>query len=220
MRLIIFDVDGTLVDSQNHIVEAQTYAFKAAGLAPPTRERMLSIVGLSLQEAFVVLTDGDAVAAEKLSDAYRGYWQRQNGIKPYDDILYPGAMDTIAALARAPDTMLGIATGKSMRGVLRLIEQCGWQNVFATTQTSDTHPSKPHPSMILRAMEETGVEPQHTWMIGDTTFDMSMAKSAKVHGIGVSWGYHPHEHLVEAGAEEVVHDFAGLLRRLDHARTT
>ena len=215
MRLIIFDVDGTLVDSQNFIVEAQKRAFLSLGMQPATRERALSIVGLSLDEAFTQLMDGDASKAPALSNAYRQAWQVMRHEPGYEDALYEGAKQAVEHLARQPNTMLGIATGKSVRGVQHLFDQCGWHDLFVTVQTSDHNPSKPAPDMILRALEETGVDPAATVMIGDTSFDMAMARSAGVNAIGVSWGYHPHEDLRAAGAKIIVDSFADLLHQLD-----
>jgi phosphoglycolate phosphatase len=215
MRLIIFDVDGTLVDSQNFIVEAQKRAFLSLGMQPATRERALSIVGLSLDEAFTHLMDGDASKAPALSNAYRQAWQVMRHEPGYEDALYDGAKQAVEHLARQPDTMLGIATGKSVRGVQHLFDQCGWHDLFVTVQTSDHNPSKPAPDMILRALEETGADPAATVMIGDTSFDMAMARSAGVNAIGVSWGYHPHEDLRKAGAKIIVDSFADLLHQLD-----
>jgi phosphoglycolate phosphatase len=215
MRLIIFDVDGTLVDSQNFIVEAQKRAFLSLGMQSATRERALSIVGLSLDEAFTQLMDGDASKAPALSNAYRQAWQVMRHEPGYEDALYEGAKQAVEHLARQPDTMLGIATGKSVRGVQHLFDQCGWHDLFVTVQTSDHNPSKPAPDMILRALEETGVDPAATVMIGDTSFDMAMARSAGVNAIGVSWGYHPHEDLRAAGAKIIVDSFADLLHQLD-----
>ncbi|NDA46955.1 MAG: HAD family hydrolase [Alphaproteobacteria bacterium] len=215
MRLIIFDVDGTLVDSQNFIVEAQKRAFLSLGMQPATRERALSIVGLSLDEAFTQLMDGDASKAPALSNAYRQAWQVMRHEPGYEDALYEGAKQAVEHLARQPNTMLGIATGKSVRGVQHLFDQCGWHDLFVTVQTSDHNPSKPAPDMILRALEETGIDPAATVMIGDTSFDMAMARSAGVNAIGVSWGYHPHEDLRAAGAKIIVDSFADLLHQLD-----
>ena len=107
--------------------------------------------------------------------------------------LYPGALETLQALHAVPEVLLGVATGKSRRGLDKLIEGHGLEGMFLTQQVADHHPSKPHPSMILQAMADVGVAAQDTVMIGDTSFDMEMAAAAGVHGIGVSWGYHDRE---------------------------
>ena len=114
--------------------------------------------------------------------------------------LFPGVAETIGRLAADPGIRLGIATGKSRRGVAHLVGRFAWDRVFATIQTADDAPSKPDPGMLLRAMAETGVAPDRTVMLGDTTFDMAMARAAGVRPIGVSWGYHPVPALTEAGA--------------------
>jgi phosphoglycolate phosphatase len=114
---------------------------------------------------------------------------------------------------------LGIATGKSRRGIAHLFDKQGWHRVFATIQTADDHPSKPAPDMVLKAMADTGIPADRTFMVGDTGFDMAMAKAAGAHGIGVAWGYHDHARLVAAGAERVVASFDELLAALATART-
>jgi phosphoglycolate phosphatase len=157
MKLVIFDVDGTLVDSQHFIVEAQTRAFAAHGLPAPSRAEMLSIVGLSLVQAFEQLVpDGPAAS---LAQAYRDAWSVMRLDPDYADEMYPGAVEAVNALAQRDDLLLGIATGKSLRGVHHLFDERGWHGRFATVQTSDGHPSKPHPAMVLKALAETGLAP-------------------------------------------------------------
>jgi phosphoglycolate phosphatase len=214
VKLIIFDVDGTLIDSQNLILEAQRQAFDRCNLPMPSREASLSIVGLSLVEAFKELVGPDA-PAEALAVAYREAWTVLRADPAYADPLYPGADAALRRLAARPDTALGIATGKTRRGVAHLIEANGWQGLFATVQTSDDHPSKPAPGMVLRALEETGVAPGEAAMVGDTAFDMAMGRAAGVTAIGCLWGYHPHARLIEAGAQHVAGDFSALLALLD-----
>jgi phosphoglycolate phosphatase len=209
MKLVIFDVDGTLVDSQDFIVEAQRRAFASLGLEPRPRAKALSVVGLSLIEAFDALTDG-AGPSEQLAQAYRAAWTDMLGDPSYETPLYPGAAECVSLLARRADMMLGMATGKSRRGVERLLARRCWQNHFASVQTADDHPSKPAPDMVLACMEETGVRRAGTVMIGDTSFDMAMARAAGVRALGVGWGYHSAEALMDAGAERVCADFAEL----------
>lgn len=214
MTLVLFDVDGTLVDSQDHIVEAQSRAFAALGIPAPPREKMLSIVGLSLDEAFRQLTGANGPVAA-MSEAYKAAWTALREAPGFTENLYPGAASALAALSKTRGVTLGIATGKSQRGVERLIETHGWAGLFATIQTADGHPSKPHPSMIERAMAETGASRAETVMIGDTTYDMDMAKAAGVRAIGVAWGYHAHTELTARGAERVVGSFTDLLDILE-----
>lgn len=203
MQLVVLDVDGTLVDSQVMIVAAQREAFAAVGLPAPTRARSLSIVGLSLNEAFTTLV-GASGPVEALAEAYRQAFGRLRADPECREALFPGVAETVAALAARSDVVLGIATGKSRRGVAHLVERHGWENVFATIQTADDAPSKPDPGMLLAAMAETGIGPADAMMVGDTTFDMEMARAAGIRPIGVSWGYHPVAALREAGAERVI----------------
>lgn len=113
------------------------------------------------------------------------------------------------------DTVLGIATGKSKRGVARLLQREGWHADFRTIQTADDHPSKPHPSMLLQAMIETDVKPEATVMVGDTSFDMEMALSARVGAVDVGWGYHAADRLAAAGAHAIVREGADLLSAIE-----
>jgi phosphoglycolate phosphatase len=121
----------------------------------------------------------------------------------------------VEGLADRANTVLGIATGKSVRGVRMVLGHHGLYEHFATVQTADTAPSKPHPGMILAAVRETGVAPRDAVMIGDTVFDIEMARAAGVAAIGVSWGYHPPAELRAAGADVVIEDFAQLRALLD-----
>jgi phosphoglycolate phosphatase len=214
MKLVLFDCDGTLADSQNAIAAAMDAAFTAEHLTPPGRAKTLSIVGLSLPEAITALAPAQPVAVRvRLAEAYRTAAQ---GIRlaHAEDPLFPGADATVRALAARDDVTLGVATGKSLRGVHRLLAHYKWDGFFATLQTADDNPSKPHPGMIERALRETGCEAADTVMIGDTSFDMAMARAAGVRAIGVSWGYHPVAGLKEAGAELIVDTFDDLARLL------
>lgn len=200
LRLILFDVDGTLVDSQGSIVSAMTAAFGALSLSVPERADILSIVGLSLPHAMARLApDQSASVQNSLVEGYKEAYHAQRLAKgAAQSPLYPGALDVLQALHSVPENLLGVATGKSQRGLDALLEAHGLERYFATRQVADHHPSKPHPSMIDTARAETGVEAASTVMVGDTSFDMEMAKAAGVAGVGVSWGYHAAESLREA----------------------
>ncbi|KIC24900.1 MULTISPECIES: HAD family hydrolase [unclassified Leisingera] len=208
LRLILFDVDGTLVDSQGAITGAMAEAFQGVGLDVPPRERILSIVGLSLPLAMAELApEQDAATQEALVEGYKSsYMLAREAAGAAHSPLYPGTREMLAELNEVPEYLLGVATGKSQRGVDALIAAHGL-NCFVTRQVADHHPSKPHPSMVLTAMAETGVEQASTVMIGDTRFDIEMGRAAGVTTIAVPWGYHPAETL---GADYLIRDFAEL----------
>lgn len=202
-RLALFDCDGTLVDSQHNICLAMADAFECNGLPAPKRAATLRIVGLSLVEAMaVMLPDGDATWHAKLAESYKTAFQRLRGKGLIEEPLYDGIADTLVALDEA-GWLLGVATGKSDRGLSLCLSYHGIAHRFVTLQTADRHPSKPHPAMVEAAMAEAGSNADTTVVIGDTSYDIIMARNAGARAIGVSWGYHPTNELLAAGAHSV-----------------
>ncbi len=211
LRAVIFDVDGTLVDSQADILAAMELAFKGEGLTPPNRDAILGIVGLSLDMALPILApESDKDTCTRMVQGYKDAYvevRRASGAKQSSP-LYPGARAALLSLKEQDEVLLGVATGKSRRGLDKLIEAHELDGIFLTRQVADDHPSKPNPSMIYQAMRDLCVEAADTVMIGDTSFDMDMARAAGVHFIGVSWGYHDVARL--RGADVMIDDFAQL----------
>jgi phosphoglycolate phosphatase len=216
MKLAIFDVDGTLVDSGAMIAASLTTAFRAEGLPVPDRTRMMGIVGLSLVEAMKALVpEEDHATHERLGAAYRQAFWEHRAEGQHTEELFDGARELLSTLHARGDVLLGIATGKSRRGVAHLVEKHGFEGWFATVQTSDDHPSKPDPSMIVAALAETGLPPSAAIMIGDTSYDIAMARAAGTGAIGVGWGNHPPGELRKAGAHTISNDFKELERDLE-----
>lgn len=215
LSLVLFDVDGTLVDSQNHIVSAMSDAFASQDLPAPSRTDVLSIVGLSLPQAMAVLdAEGGAARQAALVEAYKDTYmaQRQSeGVSP----LYPGARAVLKALQARDEVLLGVATGMSRRGLTHVIAAHDLGALMLTTQTADEHPSKPHPAMVLAAMDDLGVSPARTVFVGDTVYDIEAGLAAKAFTIGVTWGYHGADDLRAAGAHRVIDDFAELIPMID-----
>jgi phosphoglycolate phosphatase len=211
LRLVIFDVDGTLVDSQGDILAAMRAGFAGVGERAPAKAAILGIVGLSLDVAVARLAphlpaDVRARIVADYKTAYMGL-RAEAGVA-HSSPLYPHARATLEALHAVPETLLGVATGKSARGLDKLLDGHDLRPYFVTRQVADHHPSKPHPSMIRAALAETGVAPENAVMVGDTSFDMEMAQAAGITGIGVSWGYHRPEAL--GAAARIVEDFRDL----------
>jgi phosphoglycolate phosphatase len=205
IRVAIFDCDGTLVDSQATICAAMEESFAAAGLHPPSREQTRRIVGLSLVEAMqAILPDADHALHHRLAEGYKIAFQHMRGRGQVEEPLYDGIPELLDSL-EADGWLLGVATGKSDRGLGLCLACHGLSHRFVTLQTADRHPSKPHPSMIDAALTDAGAEAHLSMMIGDTSYDMAMAKAAGVTAIGVAWGYHAPEELIAAGADFVAH---------------
>ncbi len=215
-RLALFDCDGTLVDSQANICRAMEACFVAERLDPPGRDAIRQIVGLSLVPAIAqLLPQADAALHDSLAEGYkRAFWamRADNALDP--EPLFDGIVEAIDTL-EANGWMLGVATGKSDRGLHLILEHHGLKHRFVTLQTADRHPSKPHPSMIELAMAEAGAAPHTTAMIGDTSFDMAMALNAGAHAVGVAWGYHSAQELTAAGAAHVVAHASALAAHLE-----
>ncbi|QXQ07947.1 HAD-IA family hydrolase [Sphingosinicellaceae bacterium] len=216
VRLAVFDCDGTLVDSQANILLAMVDAFEAAGLAPPDAHTTRRIVGLSLIEAMEVLVPAASPALHaRLTAAYKqAFWDRRRDKRLDPEPLYPGIAEGLATLGEA-GWLLGVATGKSDRGLALILEHHGLAHHFVTLQTADRHPSKPHPAMLYAALAEAGCALEDAVMIGDTVFDIAMARNAGVRAIGVDWGYHDPQELHDAGAAAVVSTMDELLLQLE-----
>jgi phosphoglycolate phosphatase len=214
-RLAIFDCDGTLVDSQANICRAMEDCFERARLAPPSRDATRRVVGLSLVEAMRAMLPGaDPDLHHALAEDYKLAFHRLRDNGLVDEPLYPGVTETLAALDEA-GWLLGVATGKSDRGLSLCLERHRIAPHFVTLQTADRHPSKPHPAMIEAALAETGTEPGQGMMIGDTSYDIMMAKAAGVTAVGVAWGYHEREELLAAGADYIAEqpsDIVGFIK--------
>jgi phosphoglycolate phosphatase len=207
VRLIVFDCDGTLVDSQAGIAACVQAAFLAENLTPPPAGAIRRVVGLSLLEAMLeLMAEPEPAVAARLVDGYKAASRERRGRPEFHEPLFPGARELLDALFER-ELLLGIATGKAMRGLRFVLERHGLERHFVTLQTADLHPSKPHPAMLHAAMAETGAAPGETMLVGDTTFDVLMARAAGVMPVGVAWGNHAPAELTAAGAPRVLSRF-------------
>ncbi|MFH1806324.1 MAG: HAD-IA family hydrolase [Pseudomonadota bacterium] len=221
LRLVVFDCDGTLVDSQHAITHCMDYAFAAHGLASPGLDHTRTIIGLSLPEAIATLAlhvGHDAILEdlkiEAITNSYKSAFFELRQTPDFHEPLYPGVVEVMDHLDRR-GWLAGVATGKARRGLDAVLARNNLEKRFVTLQTCDNHPSKPHPSMLDAAMMETGVDARFGAMVGDTSFDMAMGRAAGMLSIGVSWGYHDVETLTAAGAHAVIDHFDQLPAMLD-----
>lgn len=205
----MFDMDGTLIDTYGLIAEHMASAFALAGLAAPAQADVRRIIGLSLPVAIGQLAaTEDAVLIDGLVTSYKQNYRNALARETGREEFYPGAREAVERLHGAAGNLLGIATGKGLTGVNRILAQHAIADRFVTLQTPDHNPSKPHPGMLLRAMSETGAAPHEVVMVGDTSFDMELARAAGAWAIGVGWGYHERQDLIGAGAHIIIDSFA------------
>ena len=209
-RLAVFDCDGTLSDGQAAVCAAMDRAFAACSLTAPPSHDVRRIVGLSLPVAVRHLAPGEEPGTHgRLVDAYKQAFFEARTQGQVHEPLFEGVRELLEAL-HSRGWSLGVATGKSDRGLHGCLTLHGVRELFVTLQTADRHPSKPHPAMLEAAMAEAGAAPGETVMIGDTTYDIEMARAAGVRALGVGWGYPAPDELLAAGAEAVAATAADL----------
>lgn len=214
-RFIVFDVDGTLIDSQHTVVHCMSAAFVAHGLPAPAAQAIRATIGLKLDIAIASLLPEAARArfVDLVVEGYRTAFFALQDSPGYDEPLFPGTLEMLDALTH-PEIFLGIATGKNRRGLARVLARHGLEPRFHNLKTADDGPGKPHPHLLQAAMAEVGAEPQQTVMVGDTTYDIEMARAAGCVAVGVSWGNHETARLEAAGAHCVIGHFSELSQAL------
>jgi phosphoglycolate phosphatase len=189
--LIVFDWDGTLMDSTAAIAQSIQAASRDLGLPVPTDERARHVIGLGLNDALsYAVPDLAPEDYAKMSVAYRRHYMAISQTLT----LFPGIVTILDWLA-AQGRLLAVATGKSRLGLTHVLSQSGLGEYFHATRCADESFSKPHPAMLEYLMEELGATSDRTLMIGDTTHDLQMAKNAGVAGIGVTYGAHSRDAL-------------------------
>ena len=215
VKLAVFDCDGTLVDGQAGVVGAMQRAFARIGALPPDPRNIRRIVGLSLPQAVrQLMMESREIDRLQVIEAYKEEFRASREDGSLREPLFDGMAELLRGLRDAGWT-LGVATGKSDRGLASTLAAHGIADLFATLHTADGHPSKPHPAMLRAAMADAGASPADTVMIGDTVFDIEMAANANCRAVGVSWGYHESDELLGAGARGVAADVDELEALID-----
>lgn len=213
MSLVVFDMDGTLIDSGAEIAARVLKAFASVGLPPPSLEAIRANVGLSLPVYLSAVSGSDD--PEVISALFDAYRAAAAASPPGQMPMFDGARAVLDRLRQRPDTLLAVATGKGRAGLDKTLAQNDMAHYFASLQTPDTNPSKPHPGMLQAAMDDCGAGPAETVMIGDAAFDIEMANAAGVRSIAVGWGMQPLAALVAAGATATVERFDALYDLID-----
>lgn len=211
-KLIIFDWDGTLMDSTDRIVECMRGAALEAGLPDCPAQAVRGIIGLGLPEAIRTLYP--RIDDEQLGTMRECYSRRFVDAEREPSSLFPGVWQVLELLRRER-TLMAVATGKSRRGLDRVWRQSGLGEYFVSSRCADESGSKPHPAMVEEILLETGVAQGDALVVGDTTFDLEMARGAGVEAAGVTWGAHPRSKLLECqplALLERMDELPGLLR--------
>lgn len=211
MTFAVFDCDGTLVDSQFVIAQSMNRTFADFSLPELEVTKVRTVIGLHLPEAIERLAPDapEGVTYDEMAEVYKKHFFAIRTSEDFYEPLFENVVPVLQALAEEGIT-IGMATGKSRRGVESVLEHHGLTELFQSLKTSDDGPGKPHPQILLDAMREIGARPEETILIGDTTFDMELAKNAGAHALGVTWGYHARAELEQAGAELIIDHFTAV----------
>ena len=206
MKLVLFDCDGTLVDSAVRIHETMRRAFVAYGHPEPTLAETKTIIGLSLDYAIARLLGRHRIDDEVLAIRvkFKSLFAEVHSDPNMMEQLFPGIAELIDGLAARGDVAISAVTGNSRRGLTHVLDLHGLAPRFTVSRTADDCPSKPHPAMVLECCAEAGFNPADAVIIGDAVFDMEMAVKAGSHAIGVAWGYGEIADLQDAGAGAIV----------------
>lgn len=206
-KLVVFDWDGTLLDSEDQIVTSLFATCEELGLASPSREAVKNIIGLGLSEALEQLfPSAGKDLHERIIDSYRHHFLTHRAPAR----LFQGVVETLHQF-QADGYLLGVATGKARRGLDRSLEETGCKALFHATRCADEAFSKPHPQMLQDVMDVLGAEPRDTLMVGDTEYDMQMANNAGTAAVAVDYGVHDKERLLR-------HEPLGCIRAIAELR--
>ncbi|KDA00784.1 HAD family hydrolase [Hyphomonas oceanitis] len=215
LKLAIWDMDGTIVDSRDVIQTAMVRAFEAEGLMPPAYDATRQIVGLGLRESCQILAP-DNLSPERvdtLVEAYRSAFIARRTDPDVKEPLYEGALETLQML-RDDDWLIAMATGKSHRGIRAIFDMHPLESYFDTIWCADDGPGKPHPFMVEQSMKALGAEAHQSLMIGDAIHDINMGNAAGVRTLGVTWGFGAAHELEAVGAHEIHHSYNTLQESL------
>jgi len=214
MRLVIFDLDGTLIDSEALIIGAVRDSFTAVNEPIPDDHAIRSISGITARDALAILApQAEPARIDILLESYVSHYRARSSASR--EPMFAGALQALDRLQAAPETILAVATGKGYSGAVTLLEHHGIIGRFNSIETPTHNRGKPDPQMLETAMEKAGVDAAHSVMVGDTVHDMRMAKAGGIKAIGVAWGYHAVEDLKDAGADVVIGDFVELDAAVD-----
>ncbi len=214
--LLVFDWDGTLMDSEARITSCLRAAATDTGLPARSDEALREVIGLGLREALSHLFENiDEPTLQQLTAAYRQHFLYDN---PTPSALFPGAADMIRHL-HAQGFRLAIATGKARQGLDRVLAETGLGDYFHASRCADETGSKPHPRMLLEIMQQLGIAPERTLMVGDTEFDLAMAANAGVAGVAVGYGVHAVSRLLAMQPLTCVGNIAELAAWLESGET-
>lgn len=214
MKLVLFDCDGTLVDSAATIHETMRRTFLHFNKPEPALSATKAIMGLTLDIAIARMDGKPHVDDEALAMTahYKSLFTVVRQAPDYKEApLFDGIRTVVERLAAEDTILMGAVTGKSRRGLDSMMDVHGFRPYFKVSRTADDCPSKPHPSMVIECCDEMGMRPEQAIVIGDAIYDMQMAKSAGAKAIGVSWGSATADQLMASGADAVVHETNALL---------